>query len=84
MTRSHSVLCISNFDQDNTKNRMQTVGYDNNVKLYVFGVNSEMFRAWFDERACALMFKSLTEPNNQQNVCTTSVTEGEVGPVKLY
>ena len=23
------------------------------------------------------------EPNNQLNVCTTSVTEGEVGPVKL-
>ena len=22
------------------------------------------------------------KPNNQQNVCTTSVTEGEVGPVK--
>ena len=23
------------------------------------------------------------EPNNQLNVCTTSATEGEVGPVKL-
>ena len=23
------------------------------------------------------------EPNKQHNVCTTSVTEGEVGPVKL-